>query len=105
MEAQSRYKKVKMKRLIKEVEVLNNLKLEATAGNKQAAKVYNRIIDIRGKIQSFEYPSRGKKDAIDEMFIQLLREEEFFLINLEIGMSKPLTYLSELKSLKKKELL
>jgi hypothetical protein len=105
MEAQSRYKKVKMKRLIKEVEVLNNLKLEAAAGNKQAAKVYNRIIDIRGKIQSFEYPSRGKKDAIDEMFIQLLREEEFFLINLEIGMSKPLTYLSELKSLKKKALL
>ena len=93
----SRYKQVQRTRILKEVSILNDLKMEAEAGNREAARLYNRIIKIRKRIFSLEFPENGKRNSIDLMLIQLFREEEFFLINHAALIGKPQSYLLSLK--------
>jgi hypothetical protein len=97
MEPLSRHKRAKRNQQQRDVAVLNNLEAEKKAGNKEAAKIYDRIMEIKMQINAFEFPKKGRKDSIDQIMIDLLKEQEMFLMNLEVMMAKPLSYLKKLK--------
>jgi hypothetical protein len=100
MEPLSRHKRAKRNQQQRDVAVLFNLEAEKKAGNKEAAKIYDRIMEIKMQINAFEFPKRGRKDSIDQLMINLLKEQGRFLMNLEVMRAKPLSYLKELKSKK-----
>jgi hypothetical protein len=100
MEPLSRHKRAKRNQQQRDVAVLFNLEAEKKAGNKEAAKIYDRIMEIKMQINAFEFPQKGKKDSIDQIMIDMLKEQGRFLMNLEGMRAKPLTYLKELKSKK-----
>jgi len=97
MEPLSRHKRAKRNQQQRYVAVLFNLEAEKKAGNKEAAKIYDRIMEIKQQINAFEFPKKGKKDSIDQIMIDMLKEQGRFLMNLEIMTAKPLSYLKELK--------
>jgi hypothetical protein len=97
MEPLSRHKRAKKNQQQRDVAVLFNLEAEKKAGSKEAAKIYDRIMEIKMQINAFEFPKKGRKDSIDQIMIDMLKEQVRFLMNLEIMTAKPLSYLKELK--------
>jgi hypothetical protein len=82
----------------KEIGVLNDLKSEKEAGNRDAARIYDRILQLATRIHNLEFPEKGKRSSIDQIIIEMLKDEKFFLINHASLIGKPQSYLQSLKN-------
>lgn len=97
MEPLSRHKRAKRNQQQRDVAVLFNLEAEKKAGNKEAAKIYDRIMKIKEQINGFEFPKSGRKDSKHQVIINILKEHGRFLMNLEVMKAKPYSYLEKIK--------